>query len=129
MPVKLILVDSSVWIDYFRASDDHALSRLIKEDLVCTNQLIINELIPSLLKNGRNDIVESLESLSNIPLQIDWEIIRKYQLENLKRGINKVRIPDLIILQQVIFENLALTSLDKHFLHMQSYLDFEVYSA
>ena len=126
MPVKLILVDSSIWIDYFRSSDDHILSRLIKEDLVCTNQLILTELIPALLKNGRNDIVKSLESLPNVPLQIDWEIIRKYQLENLKRGINKVGIPDLIILQQVIFENLALTSLDKHFLHMQSYLDFEI---
>ncbi|MEO1097419.1 MAG: PIN domain-containing protein [Bacteroidota bacterium] len=102
MPVKLILVDSSIWIDYFRSSDDHILSRLIKEDLVCTNQLILTELIPALLKNGRNDIVKSLESLPNVPLQIDWEIIRKYQLENLKRGINKVGIPDLIILQQVI---------------------------
>ena len=63
-----------------------------------------------------------------IPLTIDWEIIRDYQLMNLQNGINKVGIPDLIILQQVIDQKITLFSFDKHFRLMQAYLNFELMS-
>lgn len=53
-------------------------------------------------------LVESLSILKDIPLNIDWEIIRRYRLMNIEQGVNKVGIPDLIILQQVIEHKLTL---------------------
>ncbi|MCL6259554.1 PIN domain-containing protein [Aquiflexum sp. TKW24L] len=110
-----VLVDSSVWIDYFRTRDIPYLEHLIKEDLICTNDVILTELIPSLLLQKRKDIVESLLTVENIQLEIDWVIIRQYQLMNIKNGINKVGIPDLLIFQQIIDQRITLFTFDKHF--------------
>jgi len=104
------------------------LDRLIEEDLVCTNELILTELAPSLMHHRRSDVLESLAALEKIPLKIDWEIIRQYQLMNLQNGVNKVGIPDLIILQQVIDEKITLFSSDKHFRLMQNFLNYELMS-
>jgi predicted nucleic acid-binding protein len=110
-----VLVDSSVWIDYFRTRDIPYLEDLIKEDLICTNDVILTELIPSLLFQKRKDIVESLLTVENIQLEIDWKLIRQYQLMNIKNGINKVGIPDLLIFQQIIDQKITLFTFDKHF--------------
>ncbi|MCP4460318.1 MAG: PIN domain-containing protein [Cytophagales bacterium] len=122
----MILVDSSVWISYFRGEENSDLERLIEQDLICTNELILTELIPALKLNQQRGIIESLESLPIIPLIIDWEVMRQMQAENLKKGVNKVGIPDLMILQQVIEENLHLLTLDKHFKLMRASFDFSL---
>ncbi|MFY0601867.1 MAG: PIN domain-containing protein [Cyclobacteriaceae bacterium] len=120
-----VLVDSSVWIEFFRGSTSPNLDRLIEEDLICTNDIILTELIPSLIKNGNKEAANSLLSIHRVPLDINWDIIREYQVLNLKKGINKVGIADLIIIQQVIFDKLTLHTLDKHFQLMQKHLNFE----
>ncbi len=121
-----VLVDSSVWIDYFRNEGDSRLDDLITEDLVVTNDLILSELVPALTIQKQFALIDSLESLERIPLQIDWEIIRRHQVLNLKNGINKVGIPDLILLQQTIENNLTLFTLDKHFHLMQRHSEFQL---
>ena len=123
-----VLIDSSVWIEYFKAGGIDKLDRLIEEDLACVNELILTELMPAATLKNETDILEGLQALSMIPLNIDWEIVRDYQLMNLKNGINKVGIPDLIILQQVIDEKITLFSFDKHFRLMQSQLSFDLIS-
>lgn len=102
------------------------LDQLLEEDFVCTNDLILTELQPVLMHRGRHDILEGLLALEKIPLRIDWQLIREYQLMNLRNGVNKVGIPDLIIIQQVIDEKLSLFSLDKHFKLMQRFLNFDL---
>lgn len=47
-----------------------------------------------------------------------------HQIINLKHGINNVGIPDIIILQNVINNNLSLISIDKHFNQMKNHFDF-----
>ena len=123
-----VLVDSSVWIDYFRSGINQTLDRLIEEDLVCTNELILTELVPALLHQRREDMVESLHVIEKIPLRIDWKSIQEYQHMNLQNGINKVGIPDLILLQQVIEEKIILFSFDKHFKLMRAFLNYELMS-
>ncbi|MEX0609692.1 MAG: PIN domain-containing protein [Balneolaceae bacterium] len=120
-----VLVDSSVWIDYFKTGGLSVLDRLIEEDLVCINEIIFTELAPLLMKKKENIALEGLRAIDRIPFQIDWDIIRAYQLFNLERGINKVGIPDLIILQQVIEYKLTLFSFDKHFKMMSTFLTFD----
>ncbi|AWW31654.1 PIN domain nuclease [Echinicola strongylocentroti] len=125
----MVLVDSSVWIDYFKKGENRLLDNLIEEDLVCTNELILTELGPFLNHRGRTDIWDSLQALPVIPLNIDWELIRRYQSINLQNGINKVGIPDLIILQQVIEEKITMFSFDEHFKLMARLLTFELIDA
>ncbi|MDW3209005.1 MAG: PIN domain-containing protein [Reichenbachiella sp.] len=122
----MILVDSSVWIEFFKKGNDK-LEQLIQENLACTNELILTELLPIFQKQNNQDIIEGMLALPTIPLNIDWEIIRKYQLLNLQNGINKVGIPDIIILQQVLENKLELFTLDKHFLLMQGIYDIQLF--
>jgi len=121
-----VLIDSSVWIEYFKSGGIEKLDRLIEEDLACINELILTELSPALRLKNETEILEGLQAVSMISLNIDWEIVRDYQLINLKNGINKVGIPDLIILQQIIDEKITLFSFDKHFRLMQSHLNFDL---
>lgn len=123
-----VLIDSSVWIQYFKTGGFEKLDRLIEEDLACINELILTELAPALMLKNETDILEGLQAISMIPLNIDWNIVRDYQLMNLKNGINKVGIPDMIILQQVIDEKITLFSFDKHFKLMQGQLTFDLIS-
>lgn len=123
-----VLVDSSVWIEFFKNAKPTHLDQFIEEDIVSTNDIILCELIPNLKLQGKTEAMESLFSIEKIPFAIDWDLIRQYQILNLKNGINKVGIPDLLILQQVIEENLTLYSFDKHFKLMQSFLNFKLIS-
>lgn len=129
MSAYRILIDSSVWIEYFRTGKPEKLDRIIEEDLACINELILTELAPSLMMKNETDIIEGLQSIETIPMNIDWDIVRDYQLMNLQNGINKVGIPDLIILQQVIDQKITLFSFDKHFKLMQNHLTFDMITA
>ncbi|TVR25773.1 MAG: PIN domain-containing protein [Balneolaceae bacterium] len=126
MSAYSVLIDSSVWIEYFKSGGMPKLDRLIEEDMACINELIFTELAPSLMLKKETEILEGLNAIEIIPLNIDWDIIRDYQLMNMKNGINKVGIPDLIILQQVIEKRISLFSLDKHFRLMQKHLKFDL---
>ncbi|MCR9083247.1 MAG: PIN domain-containing protein [Cyclobacteriaceae bacterium] len=126
MPSPKILVDSSVWIDFFKYSRTSPLEVYLQEDIVVTNDIILTELIPKLHHEKRTEIIEGLDALEKVKLDIDWEVIRHLQKLNLKSGINKVGIPDLIIVNQVIEENLTLYSKDKHFRLMQAIFKFEL---
>lgn len=126
MSAYSVLIDSSVWIEYFKSGGMPKLDRLIEEDLACINELILTELAPSLMLKKETDILEGLNAIKIIPLNIDWDIIRDYQLMNMENGINKVGIPDLMILQQVIEKKISLFSFDKHFKLMQKHLKFDL---
>lgn len=116
--MSLVLVDSSVWIEFFRGSknvDVEKFNSLIDNNLICINELIISELAPSLIHKKEFAIVELLKTVRAIPIKIDWNKIIDYQTVNLKNGINNIGIPDLIIMQNALQNNVLLYSLDKHF--------------
>ncbi|MEX2602778.1 MAG: PIN domain-containing protein [Gracilimonas sp.] len=123
-----VLIDSSVWIEYFKAGGLPKLDLLIEENLACINELILTELGPALIHSKEKQVFQDLQAIKSVPLSIDWDIIREYQVLNLKNGINKVGIPDLIILQQVIEEKISLFTFDKHFNLMQKHLNFELFN-
>jgi len=127
MSAYRVLVDSSVWIDYFRSGGLFKLDRIIEEDLACINEIVFTELAPVLQKQDQKIALEGLAAIERIPLNIDWKIIREYQLMNLSNGVNKVGIPDLIIVQQVVDQKITLFSFDKHFKLMQKHLNFELF--
>ena len=61
-----------------------------------------------------------------IELSINWELIINFQIHNLRNGINKVGIPDLILVDSVLANNLILYSEDKHFRLMQEHFNFDL---
>ena len=124
-----ILVDTSVWVDYFNGKNPKAgmLSDLIDGNAICTNDLILAELIPFIRHAGESKLVELLASVEKHEIKIDWRRIIEYQTLNLKKGINKVGIPDLIIVQHALDHQLTLFTFDKHFELMSKIHDYEVY--
>jgi predicted nucleic acid-binding protein len=122
-----ILADSSIWIDYFRGGNNsEALDTYIDENLICTNLLILSELIPNLRIRKQNKLIDLLTEVSKIPLNINWNRIIEYRTICLKNGINKVGIPDLIIVDNAIQNDLILYSIDKHFKLISEYIDLKL---
>ena len=124
-----VLVDSSVWIDYFRSGNKKIaqnLDALIDMNSICTNDLILSELIPFLKHKKEFKLADLLQTLPKLLLEINWNEIIDFQIINLKYGINNVGISDLIILQNAIASHAALFSLDKHFSLMRRHINFKV---
>jgi hypothetical protein len=84
-------------------------------------------LFPYLYIKKETELIDSLKAIEKKEIKINWDTITKMQIKNIKNGINKVGIPDLIILQNVIENNLILYSIDKHFLLMKKIFDFNLY--
>ncbi|MCF6267305.1 MAG: PIN domain-containing protein [Desulfuromusa sp.] len=111
-----VLVDSSVWIDYFRGNGNtDKLDFLIDENILAVNDLILAELVPFLKMKRQQKLITLLNSVVKLELNIIWDQITELQYQCLKEGINGVGIPDLIIAQNAIQNRYDLYSLDKHF--------------
>ena len=111
-----VLVDSSVWIDYFRDGiNSHDLDFLIDENLIVTNDLILTELIPYLKIKRQLKVIALLKEVKRLPLDIQWNEIIDFQVKCLKSGANRIGIPDLIIAQNARQHQYTVYSLDKHF--------------
>lgn len=122
-----VLVDSSVWIDYFSSGrNSEALSGLLDNNRICINDIILAELIPSLITKKENDVVALLHAVEKVELDIKWSQIISIQTANLKSGINRVGIADLLVLQNALQNDLVLYSLDKHFCLMQKLFKFKL---
>ena len=112
----MILVDTSVWIDYFRNGNTaDALDKLIESDMICINDVILSELLPSINQRHEEELKELLLSFPKLQMKIDWNEIVFMQTENLRNGINKVGLPDLMIAQNTIQNKVKLFSCDRHF--------------
>jgi predicted nucleic acid-binding protein len=125
----LVLVDTSIWIDYFkeghRSSD---LDMLIDENVLVTNDLILAELIPFIKEKRQTRLIQLLNKITRIPIEIDWEEIIEFQVKCLKGGANGIGIPDLIIAQNAKTNKLRIYSLDKHFKLLSKLIKIDLYS-
>jgi len=112
----MVLVDTSVWINYFAGNEKALrLEKLIDINNLCINDLILTELIPSINHLKEYELKDLLYSIRKIDLAIDWNTLIQLQTINLKNGINKVGIPDLMIAQNAMENEFELFSNDKHF--------------
>jgi predicted nucleic acid-binding protein len=114
--MQLVLVDTSVWIDYFRGGRyAAALDTLIDDNLLVTNDLILAELLPYLQVRRQRKVVALLQAINRVALEIDWADIINMQVKCLRDGSNGVGIPDLVIVQNARLHGCAIFSIDKHF--------------
>lgn len=118
-----VLIDSSVWIEYFRNGNNYEkVDFLIDENLLVTNDLILAELTPFLKIRKQHNLVHLLNNISRLPIDIKWDQIIDFQNLCLQNGLNGVGIPDLIIVQNAIQNISQIYSLDKHFSIMNGFL-------
>lgn len=123
----MILVDSSVWIDYFRSGEkSEKLDLIIDENLVAINDLILAELIPFLRVRNERKIIRLLNAICKLPLSIQWGRVIEWQYECLKNGFNGIGIPDLIIAQNAEQNQCQIYSLDNHFKLMKNIFRIEL---
>ena len=115
-----VLVDTSVWVAFFRgdagekAATD-ALAYLISGDEALVNDIILTELLPQMAVRGERDCIDALSGIRAPAVATDWAMLRALQEKCLKAGINKVGIPDLMIAQEAMRLGVPLFSLDRHF--------------
>lgn len=111
-----VLVDTSVWIEYFRSKQNFdPLDFFIDENLVVINELILAELVPFLKIKNQRKIIKLLYNINTLELNINWDEIIEYQFTCLKKGLNGVGIPDLILAQNAEQNHCEIYSLDNHF--------------
>ena len=123
-----VLVDTSIWIDYFRGGNNSSrMDFLIDENIIVTNDLILAELIPFLKIRNQRRIIELLNNIKRTELFIDWHQIVAYQYKCLKNGLNGVGIPDLIIAQDAIRNHCMIYSLDNHFQMIRGIIGFQIF--
>ncbi len=123
-----VLVDSSVWIDYFRGKGPaDPLELLIEENLVVTNDLILTELIPPLHLRKQNRLIALLREVDRRPIAADWDGLVQMQIACLKNGINGVGIPDLMIAQNAMQNDLQLLARGRHFALLSEHIPLSVY--
>ncbi len=80
-----VLIDSSVWIDYFRSGNQtEAIDHLIDSNLVVVNDLILTELIPFLRLQNQNALIDIIHDVGKLPMTIDWGQIQEFQFTCLK---------------------------------------------
>ena len=124
-----VLVDSSVWIDYFRAgrrAED--LETLLDDNRIVTNDLILAELVPALHLKRQSRLIDLLGQLQREPLQPDWNEIIRLQIICLRHGINGVGLPDLLIAQHATQHGLQLMTCDRHFRRLASHAPLQLHN-
>ena len=123
-----ILIDSSVWIDYFRGGkDSEPLDELLENNQACTCGLILAEIIPFLNQRKEKELVDLLKNVPRVECVIDWDRIISHQTRCLKKGINGIGIPDLIIAETAALYDVKLFTLDKHFRLMNRIVSFDLF--
>ena len=123
-----ILVDTSIWIDYFKSgANSTKLDGLLEDNLIVINDIILAELVPFLIIKKQHKTVELLRNITPLPLKIDWAEIIQWQIACLNIGINGVGIPDLLIAQNSKQHERAVYSLDKHFRLLNQVIDIELF--
>jgi predicted nucleic acid-binding protein len=122
-----VLVDTSVWIEYFRNGNNfEKLDFLIDENLVATNDLILAELIPFLKVRNQGKLINLLYKINKYEIVVNWRQIIDYQYSCLKKSLNGIGIPDLIIVQNAKQNHCSIYSLDNHFNLMESILNIQL---
>jgi len=123
-----VLVDTSVWIDYFRGADNSKnLDLLIDDNIIVTNEIVLAELVPYLKIKKQKKVIGLLHEIQKTPLDISWKEITEFQVKCLENGANGVGIPDLIIAQNAKQNGSSIYSLDKHFRLLNQVLKVDLY--
>ncbi|MEW6203247.1 MAG: PIN domain-containing protein [bacterium] len=128
--MKSVLLDTSVWIQYFQESrgfEGDIVERLIKEGLVCATGIVVTELLSG-VKNisEKEKLTELLRSVPFLPVgyQIWWDA-GEYRYAMKRKGFN-ASLPDVVISAVAIHYDVELFSLDRYFLEIAKFIPLKM---
>lgn len=125
---ELVLVDTSVFLEYLRGGEDDTLSVLI-----LNNQVLLSPIVKlELLAGVRKQELSQLERLLKTLVQIDiFNSIKAYQKTLLKaKGSGLLGgLPDLMILTDAITHKAILFSLDDKMIKLAKKLRVDILEA
>ncbi len=128
----MVLVDTSVWIDFFRNYDSpysEELDRLLDEGEVCITGLIAAEIVPGVQSKkefqAMSNYFEAIERLCDY--SGIWKDIIQYQWTLKQTGINGIGISDLLISAISIKYQTPVLTKDKHFFLMEKPLTLNLW--
>ena len=128
----MVMVDSSVWIDFFNGTQNPEVDRL--DDLLCEKKILIGDLVlAEVLQGFRNDrdyrLARSLMTSLKVCNVLDEQIALRSarNLRHLrKRGVTVRKTIDSIIATFCISQKFWLLHSDKDFLPFEQYLGLKV---
>jgi len=127
-----ILVDTSVWIEFFRRRDPHfsAVSRLINDGTISVIPLIVAELIQG--ARSRKEIGELKELLDMFPVLEEspgsWTQAGELAFQLKEKGIHP-GLADCFITVLCKRHSVRLFTLDKHFQQIRLKTQLSIYQA
>ncbi len=133
MPVKRVLVDTSVWIEYLR-NPEHpsgpAIGHWIKTGRACSTGLILAELIQG--AQGENDLlaIESLLAAARLlnPAVGTWRQAGNLSSQLRKKGVT-IHLFDCLLAALAMENGAALISYDRHFNLIAAHFPLELATA
>jgi len=124
------LVDSSAWVEYFRGNPKFSfISELISVNSVCTNDVILAEILPSIVHKNEHRLAELLNCVKKIPLSVDWPEVRNIQLLNLRHGNDNIGLSDIVVAQNCMQNDLMIIVHNRYFKAMAGYIPLRIYGS
>ena len=115
----MVLVDTSVWIVFFRKDFSpiaEELDILLDEGEACVCGLVEAELIPGLRREERGKVRALMAGLPCLEIAPDiWADVANIQERSLAQGLGPFSIPDLVLAAVALRHKTPLFSLDRHF--------------
>ncbi len=126
----LILVDTSIWIDFFRKRENifEQLNQLVEEKRVATVKLVIAELIQGARQEKEIEVIKNLGDVIPILTELSdaWEKAGKLSYDLRKKG-KTVGLADCYIAIMAGIHNACLFSLDQHFRTISKYYPLKMF--
>ena len=114
----LVVVDTSVWVAYFRGQDLHVernLDELIDNDLVAIVPPVRLELILGCRKNQRASLVKRIDAVHSLPIsETTWKSAEECSMR-LRDKRTTLGAVDVLIAASVSEQKACLWTLDKDF--------------
>jgi len=114
-----VLVDTSVWIEYFNQPDSssgESLEQLLKEGRVAGAGIVLTELLQGAkIEEEFNDILESITAIPILETRFStWIKAGRISYSLRRKGIT-IPVTDIIIASLAIENNCSIFTLDPHF--------------
>lgn len=127
-----VLVDSSVWIEFFRRRDSEPVSKLTElkdSKLICITSLVVAEILSGMRNESEYERIRMyLNAFPYISEPADcWEQVGRTRFMLARKGL-KISIPDTLITVIAISNHKTLFTLDKIFKTIAKYLPLKIFS-
>ena len=126
----LVLIDTSIWIDYFRKKEPlfEEVENLIEQERVCIVHFIVAEILQGAKSDEEFKILQSAtEIFHSLEEQADTWVEAARLSNHLRRTGNPIGLGDCYIATLASQHNAILWTLDKHFKQIKKFLKIKLY--